>query len=248
MSVPQTNPLVGVAELTLTNKIRDLEETPASQLTLDEILSAQSNEGTEVLLNGELSENEDINGREELGSDDDLDLSGIEDDEIESYLLEGKEVENKTTLWLKENKEYLEKQAEKRMQEDSETFELTKSTKSSNQKNIKGKTSRNSNKINYDVLKNLNPSPTSLSDKQKVKVLAEHEGIDGNFKSKTVTNEKMVLLMDPARARGRRWSPNLVKRASRRVEGGPSRGPTEVVCQLGEQADQNLDGDEEDTE
>ncbi|GCB59972.1 hypothetical protein scyTo_0011036 [Scyliorhinus torazame] len=42
-----------------------------------------------------------------------LDLDGIDDSEIDRYLLTEKEVEMKTELWLRENADYLKEQKEK---------------------------------------------------------------------------------------------------------------------------------------
>ncbi|CAM9132463.1 unnamed protein product, partial [Lampetra planeri] len=42
-----------------------------------------------------------------------LDLSGIDDREIELYLLSDKEIKVKTALWMAENSDYLKEQKEK---------------------------------------------------------------------------------------------------------------------------------------
>merc|ERR1719206_1002427 len=55
-----------------------------------------------------------------------LDLTGIDDDEIESFLLTPAEVKFKTQLWMKVNKEYLQEQREKLKKEKEEREELIK--------------------------------------------------------------------------------------------------------------------------
>ena len=45
---------------------------------------------------------------EEAG--DELDITGIDDKEIDSYLMSPLEIKNKTALWMKVNKEYLQEQ------------------------------------------------------------------------------------------------------------------------------------------
>ena len=49
---------------------------------------------------------------EERDIGDELDISGIEDVEIESYLMSPSEIKNKTALWMKVNKEYLKAETE----------------------------------------------------------------------------------------------------------------------------------------
>merc|ERR1719233_1560127 len=103
-----------------------------------------------------------------------LDLTGIDDDEIESFLLTPEEVKFKTQLWLKVNQEYLEEQREKLKKEKEEREELIKQgidpdKKKKVYRKRKSGTSdtaveaiekmvaekKISTKINYDVLKNL---------------------------------------------------------------------------------------------
>ena len=49
---------------------------------------------------------------EERDIGDELDISGIEDVEIEFYLMSPSEIKNKTALWMKVNKEYLKAETE----------------------------------------------------------------------------------------------------------------------------------------
>lgn len=107
-----------------------------------------------------------------------LDLEGIDDDEISSYIMSDKEIRLKTNLWMKVNEEYLKEQAEKEEREKKEMEEMiaagiepTKKRKVYKKKN-KNNLQENgtaieaikkvvqekkiSTKINYDVLKSLN--------------------------------------------------------------------------------------------
>ena len=110
-----------------------------------------------------------------------LDLTGIDDDEIESFLLTPAEVKFKTQLWMKVNKEYLQEQREKLKKEKDEREELIKQGIDPDKKKRVYRKRKSgcsdtaveaiekmavekkiSTKINYDVLKNLTfvqPSP-----------------------------------------------------------------------------------------
>uniref|UniRef100_A0A665X5N3 Transcription factor IIIB 90 kDa subunit n=1 Tax=Echeneis naucrates TaxID=173247 RepID=A0A665X5N3_ECHNA len=101
-----------------------------------------------------------------------LDLDGIDDQEIDKYILNEKEVQVKTELWMKENAEYLKEQREKeeRIRKEKEQGmykEKVRKTKSKKREQIEASTAseaiekmlekkRISNKINYDVLRDLN--------------------------------------------------------------------------------------------
>ncbi|CAB1343045.1 unnamed protein product, partial [Coregonus sp. 'balchen'] len=89
-------------------------------------------------------------GKSESGE---LDLDGIDDKEIERYILNDKEVRVKTDLWMKQNEEYLREQKEKeeRIAKEKEqgTYKEKAIEKMLEQKKI-------SSKINYDVLRDLN--------------------------------------------------------------------------------------------
>jgi len=120
-------------------------------------------------------QNEDSKDEE---PEEELDITGIEDDEIESYLMSPAEIENKTNLWMMVNKEYLKEQAIKIKKEQELREEMIKNgiDPDKKKKNYKKKSKSNlqsngtaleaiekivqekkmSTKINYDVLKSLN--------------------------------------------------------------------------------------------
>ncbi|KAK0130756.1 Transcription factor IIIB subunit [Merluccius polli] len=97
-----------------------------------------------------------------------LDLEGIDDQEIEKYILNEREVETKTELWMKQNEDYLKEQKvkEERITKEKEqgTYKVKKSKKRAPirastageaiEKMLEQK--RISTKINYEVLRDLN--------------------------------------------------------------------------------------------
>merc|ERR1711874_198533 len=65
-----------------------------------------------------VAKEEDEEGEEEEDDVDcELDLTGIDDDEISSYIMTDAEIKHKTKLWMTVNKEYLKEQAEKEERE-----------------------------------------------------------------------------------------------------------------------------------
>ncbi|XP_026195762.1 transcription factor IIIB 90 kDa subunit-like [Anabas testudineus] len=104
-----------------------------------------------------------------------LDLSGIDDSEIELYLLSDKEIKIKTALWMAENSDYLKEQKEKEAKIAKEKeLGIYKEKKprgpSKRRPQIRASTAdeaiekmleqkKISSKINYDVLKDLNVKP-----------------------------------------------------------------------------------------
>ncbi|KAM4014314.1 transcription factor IIIB 90 kDa subunit [Anomaloglossus baeobatrachus] len=104
--------------------------------------------------------------------DGELDLNGIDDNEIDRYILNEKEAEIKTELWMKENADYLREQKEKeeRIAKEKELgiYKEQKPKKSTKRRApIQASTAgeaiekmleqkKISSKINYDVLRDLN--------------------------------------------------------------------------------------------
>nr|XP_043904743.1 transcription factor IIIB 90 kDa subunit-like isoform X2 [Solea senegalensis] len=100
-----------------------------------------------------------------------LDLDGIDDQEIEKYILNDREVQVKTELWMKQNAEYLQEQREKderiRKEKEQGTYKEKKKKKSKKGEQVEALTAgeaiekmlekkKISRKINYDVLRDLN--------------------------------------------------------------------------------------------
>ncbi|KAJ7330777.1 transcription factor TFIIIB subunit brf1 [Desmophyllum pertusum] len=116
---------------------------------------------------------------EEDEESEELDLTGLDDDELDKCLLNENEIEIKTKLWMEENKEYLQKQKEKeekeaRDREEGNNQEPKKKRKPYKKKVPTGPAStageaiekmlvekKISSKINYEVLRDLETSQSS---------------------------------------------------------------------------------------
>uniref|UniRef100_A0A3P9MAG4 Transcription factor IIIB 90 kDa subunit n=1 Tax=Oryzias latipes TaxID=8090 RepID=A0A3P9MAG4_ORYLA len=121
-----------------------------------------------------------------------LDLSGIDDSEIELYLLSESEIKIKTALWMAENSDYLKEQKEKEAKIAKEKelgIYKEKKPKSSGKKRsqIRASTAdeaigkmleqkKISTKINYDVLKDLNIRPSASPARKAESVKSESSG------------------------------------------------------------------------
>lgn len=112
--------------------------------------------------------------------DGELDLTGIDEGELDAFILNEKEVVIKTNLWMKENGEYMQllEEKEKRLQKEREELGLKpdqpkKKRKNNKRPQIQANTAEEaieqlivekkiSSKINYDVLRDLTqPTPTT---------------------------------------------------------------------------------------
>ncbi|XP_078516424.1 transcription factor IIIB 90 kDa subunit isoform X2 [Lissotriton helveticus] len=118
-------------------------------------------------------------GREsyDTSKDGELDLSGIDDSEIERYILNENEAQIKTELWMRENADYLKEQKEKEeliaKEKELGIYKEKKPKKSSKKREpIHASTAgeaiekmleqkKISSKINYDVLRDLNSKGSS---------------------------------------------------------------------------------------
>eukprot|EP00092_Neocalanus_flemingeri_P014384 GFUD01015516.1.p1 GENE.GFUD01015516.1~~GFUD01015516.1.p1 ORF type:complete len:720 (+),score=233.36 GFUD01015516.1:40-2199(+) len=140
----------------------------------------------EYLLKPKEMEDVKDNDASEDMSDEELDISGIDDAEIDSYLMTPAETQNKTILWMKVNKEYLKEQRIKMKKELEDREEMIKRGEDPDKKKRKVYKKRKndllsnttaieaieklaeekkfSTKINYDVLKNLSVRSPSPSD------------------------------------------------------------------------------------
>ncbi|XP_016519825.1 transcription factor IIIB 90 kDa subunit-like isoform X1 [Poecilia formosa] len=112
----------------------------------------------------------DQNPDEDPSPSGELDLEGIDDQEIDKYILNEKEVEVKTELWTKQNADYLKEQKEKEERITKEKEQGTykeKKKKYKKREQIEAATAgeaiekmlerkKISSKINYDVLRDLN--------------------------------------------------------------------------------------------
>ncbi|XP_051868347.1 BRF1 RNA polymerase III transcription initiation factor subunit b isoform X2 [Pristis pectinata] len=136
-----------------------------------------------------------------------LDLNGIDDHEIDRYLLNEQEVEQKTELWLRENADYLEEQKakEERIAKEKELgiYKEQKPRKSSKKREpIRASTAgeaiekmleqkKISSKINYDVLRDLN-SKGSSSPAQEESDSSSCSGKRGPAQRRTAANSRKL--------------------------------------------------------
>ncbi|TRY78164.1 hypothetical protein TCAL_07573 [Tigriopus californicus] len=119
----------------------------------------------------------------EADVEEELDLDGIDEDEIDSYIMSEHEIKFKTEMWLKVNAEYLKEKAEKEERERKEEEEALKEGREIKKKkktpkkpkvNMGGNQTaleaiekivqekKISTKINYEVLRSLNMSYTPM--------------------------------------------------------------------------------------
>ncbi|MBN3317200.1 TF3B factor, partial [Atractosteus spatula] len=131
-----------------------------------------------------------------------LDLNGIDDDEIDRYILNETEVKIKTELWTKENSDYLKEQKEKeeRIAKEKELgiYKEQKPKRSLKKREpIRASTAgeaiekmleqkKISSKINYDVLRDLNSKGSGSSPSKR----QEDSGDNGAGAKKTSSHRK----------------------------------------------------------
>uniref|UniRef100_A0A8B9LV09 Transcription factor IIIB 90 kDa subunit n=1 Tax=Astyanax mexicanus TaxID=7994 RepID=A0A8B9LV09_ASTMX len=152
-------------------------------------------------------------------SDGELDLEGIDEDEIEKYILNEKEVQAKTELWMKQNEEYLREQKEKeeRIAKEKEqgTYKEKPKKPSKRREPIRASTAgeaiekmleqkKISSKINYDVLRDLNSKGSSPSH-QAEEVPSGGPGRKKLTRRKKQPNKSNLGLAKPASLMGKRW-------------------------------------------
>uniref|UniRef100_A0A0R3RHB3 B-related factor 1 n=1 Tax=Elaeophora elaphi TaxID=1147741 RepID=A0A0R3RHB3_9BILA len=110
---------------------------------------------------------------EKLNSNGELDLEGIDDDEIDTYILTKEEVDLKTRFWMKLNGDHLKEMERRRREKEEEEREKDNSVKKRRRTNVIRKKEpivaataqeamekvihekKLSNKINYDILKEI---------------------------------------------------------------------------------------------
>lgn len=122
----------------------------------------------------------DANQTEDTKESDELDLTGIDDEELDAYLLNMDEIDAKTNVWTRVHAEYLaemklkeetkaQEDEERKRKEASGEVQPKKKRKTRKKTQIQANSASEaiekmlqekkiSNKINYDVLKNLNPT------------------------------------------------------------------------------------------
>ncbi|OXU25977.1 hypothetical protein TSAR_004101 [Trichomalopsis sarcophagae] len=112
-----------------------------------------------------------------------IDITDLDDEELDSYIMSEKEAQFKSTLWNKVNEKYLQDQKEKEEKRQKELAEgkpekkkrRTAKKKNQNPANSAGEAiekmlqeKRISTKINYEVLKSLSATPAAPKSPQKI--------------------------------------------------------------------------------
>ncbi|KAF7690263.1 BRF1 RNA polymerase III transcription initiation factor subunit b isoform X2 [Silurus meridionalis] len=151
-----------------------------------------------------------------------LNLEGIDEDEIEKYILNEKEVQAKTKLWMMQNEEYLREQKEKEeriAREKEQGIYKEKPKKSSKRREpIRASTAgeaiekmleqkKISSKINYDVLRDLNSKGSSSPAHTTEEVSAIVPGRKKLTRRKKQPNKSNLGLAKPASLMGKRLRP-----------------------------------------
>ena len=135
----------------------------------------------------------------ETDEDGELDLTDIDDAEIDGYIMTDKEIEFKTKMWMRVNAEYLKEQEEKAERErkeqeeaEKEGREIKKKPKKTKKKQTKSEQhaghqtaieaiekivaeKKISTKINYDVLRSLSSGPSSTPASPAPNVISSQE-------------------------------------------------------------------------
>ncbi|XP_065113251.1 BRF1 general transcription factor IIIB subunit b isoform X1 [Paramisgurnus dabryanus] len=166
---------------------------------------------------------EDRANADDKSDNGELDLDGIDEDEIEKYILNEIEVEAKTELWMKQNEEYLKEQKEKeeRIAKEKEqgTYKEKPKKPSKKREPILASTAgeaiekmleqkKISSKINYDVLRDLNSKGGENTTTQQAEdPAASSSGRKKLTRRKKQPNKSNLGLAKPASLMGKRLRP-----------------------------------------
>uniref|UniRef100_A0A1A7YFI6 BRF1 homolog, subunit of RNA polymerase III transcription initiation factor IIIBa n=3 Tax=Iconisemion striatum TaxID=60296 RepID=A0A1A7YFI6_9TELE len=160
-----------------------------------------------------------------------LDLSGIDDSEIDLYLLSEKEIRVKTALWMAENSDYLKEQKEKeaRIAKEKELgVYKEKKPRSAPRRRppIRASTAdeaigkmleqkKISSKINYDVLKGLSPKPGS-SPAHSVTSPKREPAVTGATRHNRNRAQGSLSLSTPLSTLGKRLQPFITRQPNKK--------------------------------
>ncbi|KAM9777957.1 LOW QUALITY PROTEIN: transcription factor IIIB 90 kDa subunit-like [Neosynchiropus ocellatus] len=209
----------------------DQESVPGKRRpTLASILGPMPTAATlglnESICNG--TEEKENDGSADGGGE--LDLSGIDDTEIELYLLSDQEVKVKTALWMAENSDYLKEQREKedKIAKEKELGiykEKKKRAPTKRRAPIQASTAdeaigkmleqkKISAKINYDVLKDLNLKPPASPACKSEKNSPTGKVTPRNRRPASHTPPSLSM---PLSTLGKRLQPFISRQASKKV-------------------------------
>ncbi|CAM4692548.1 unnamed protein product [Leuciscus chuanchicus] len=190
---------------------------------------------------------EETRNVEDKSGNGELDLDGIDEDEIEKYILNEIEVEAKTELWMKQNEEYLREQKEKeeRIAKEKEqgTYKEKPKKPSKKREPILASTAgeaiekmleqkKISSKINYDVLWDLNSKGSgSNTTQQAEEVPAGGSGRKKLTRRKKQPNKSNLGLAKPASLMGKRLRP-LISSAPKKKRTAATPVTTNITTML----------------
>uniref|UniRef100_A0A8C0II93 BRF1 RNA polymerase III transcription initiation factor subunit n=1 Tax=Bubo bubo TaxID=30461 RepID=A0A8C0II93_BUBBB len=181
--------------------------------------------------------------------DGELDLSGIDDSEIDRYILNETEAQIKAELWMKENADYLKEQKEKeaRIAKEKELgiYKEHKPKKSAKKREpIQASTAgeaiekmleqkKISSKINYNVLRDLNSKGSNTPKK-------EDDSTDDSTNTKKLSRRKSIAsrnIANPVNSVGKRLRPlistQLAKKAATEEVSSDLEKPAAVLVESG---------------
>jgi len=163
------------------------EETNVDPNNHNQRIAGTTASSTLLMDNSIKKQDEDAeNSEEEVIEDIEVDLTGIDDDEIDKLLLTEHEIKIKTEIWLDENRDYLQKMKEKEEERKRKEEEDNKNGVKKRKRNLKRKNKdkpicdtadeaiktmlaerKLSSKINYDVLRGLKTEDTGGNNNNK---------------------------------------------------------------------------------
>ncbi|XP_028293422.1 BRF1 general transcription factor IIIB subunit a [Gouania willdenowi] len=157
-----------------------------------------------------------------------LDLSGIDDTEIDLYLLDENEVKIKTALWMAENSDYLKEQIEKQAKIAKEKelgiYKEKKPRNSKKRDQIRANTAdeaigkmleqkKISSKINYDILKDINVKPNQ---EESMKPEPSPSPAKVMPRSRKISQRIPLNLSTPLSSLGKRLQPFISKQPNKK--------------------------------
>lgn len=170
--------------------------------------------GTGSVLQTELDEKE-RRQREAAQKLEDARLDDLDDEELDQFILNEKEVEMKTRVWMELNREYLEKVAQKKEREANGELKVTKRGKSKPKskprdsdnpagltveesvKNMINSKKKLSSKINYAIANSLFGKPSTQSDPKAKKLQRPVKGALSTHPSSDQSANDHVSLLKP---------------------------------------------------
>ncbi|KAK6103401.1 Transcription factor TFIIB repeat family protein [Brugia pahangi] len=174
---------------------------------------------------------------EKLNSNGELDLEGIDDDEINTYILTKEEVDLKTRFWMKLNGEHLKEMERRRREREEEEREKDNSSKKRRRTNgirkkepIVAATAQEamekvihekklSNKINYDILKEIEDADETIKPEIDCSISdTKEETSEANDRMLFKDSRNLTLTTGKVLKTRKRFRPNVSLATKKAVE------------------------------